>query len=49
MFTGLCAFPLTPMRNNEVDSRALIKSSNVWSRRELIRWAFWAQPAATPI
>lgn len=22
MFTGLCAFPLTPMRNNEVDSRA---------------------------
>lgn len=25
MFTGLCAFPLTPMRNNEVDSRALIK------------------------
>lgn len=25
MFTGLCAFPLTPLRNNEVDSRALIK------------------------
>ncbi|EQB8219935.1 TPA: dihydrodipicolinate synthase family protein [Klebsiella aerogenes] len=25
MFTGLCAFPLTPLRDNEVDSRALIK------------------------
>lgn len=49
MFTGLSAFPLTPVTTRGVDEKGF---SHILSRLQtlgLILWASWGQPEATPI
>lgn len=49
MFTGLSAFPMTPVTANGVDEKDSIIFWPALRRHGWIQWVFWGLPVATPI
>jgi dihydrodipicolinate synthase/N-acetylneuraminate lyase len=48
MFTGLCAFPLTPVTGNGVDEASFMKILSRLTTRGSILWGFWARQEVMP-